>query len=227
MLGLKLIHVSKRGHRCQFQDLTHWDLATHISVNWTNYKKTQSHWAYDHVTTYIRPQNKTNHRHRAIDLRVIVRANLVAAGRWSCSKLWTDDYKFQEVANRSYMIAQPVVQSRTINRAWSGANNSRDWSCDWLGDHSIDRAICGTVSRLVVRSITISDDWLHDLKIGSKITLDNCMVQERLESLLENTVLCQILLNLRPISCKFRVILVRRLLGSMLLVLEFEWLYIG
>ena len=86
-------------------------------------------------------------------------------GWWSCSKLSTRDYKSQEVANRSYMIVRPVVQGRTINRAWSWTDKSRDWSGDWLGDHVIGRAICGIVSRLVVRSITIYDDWLHDLML--------------------------------------------------------------
>ena len=60
------------------------------------------------------------------------------------------------------MIVRPVVQGRPINHAWSWA----DKSCDWICDHAIGRAIRGTVSRLVVRSITISDDWLHDLKTG-------------------------------------------------------------
>ena len=84
-------------------------------------------------------------------------------GRCSCSKLRTCDYKSQEVANRSYNTVRPVVQGWTINRAWSWVDKSRDWSGDWLADHEIGRAICGTVSRLVVRSITTSDDWLHDL----------------------------------------------------------------
>ena len=38
---------------------------------------------------------------------------------------------------------------------------SHYWSGDWLGDHALGRAIRGTVSWLVVRSVTITDDWLH------------------------------------------------------------------
>ena len=49
---------------------------------------------------------------------------------------------------------------RTVDRV-----QSRDWSGDWLGDHVIDRAI-RSVSWLLVRSITITDDWLHDSKTG-------------------------------------------------------------
>ena len=47
------------------------------------------------------------------------------------------------------------------------------------------------------------------------------MIQEVLKYLLETTVFCQAWLNLRPISCKFPVILVRRVLCFMLLKLEF------
>ena len=122
---------------------------------------------YDHKIRRIADKSLTN---RAIDLRSRgwssgqIRSQ---QGRWSCSKLRTRDYKWQEVANRSYMVMRPVVQGRTINRAivqsWSRAYKSRDWSSDWLVDHAIGRVICGTVSRLEVRSITISDNWLHDL----------------------------------------------------------------
>ena len=58
-----------------------------------------------------------------------------------------------------------VVHNRTTSRAGSYhqscmivANESREWSGDWTGDRTIGRAIGGTVSRLMVRSITISDD---------------------------------------------------------------------
>ena len=67
------------------------------------------------------------------------------------------------------MTVWPVVQGRTIKRAWSWAAKSHEWSGNWLGDHAIGRAICETVSRLVVRSITISYDWFHDLKIGREV----------------------------------------------------------
>ena len=52
--------------------------------------------------------------------------------------------------------------------AWciSWADKLHDWSGNWLGDHMIDCVIRGTVSRLVVRSITINDDWMHDPKTG-------------------------------------------------------------
>ena len=46
-----------------------------------------------------------------------------------------------------------------------------------MRDHATGRTICETVSRLVERSITISDDWLHGLK-GCKLTLDICIIQE-------------------------------------------------
>ena len=135
-------------------------------------------------------------------------------GRWSCSKLWTCDYESQEVANRSYMIVRPVVQGRTINRTWSWADKSCDWSGNWLGDHAIGRAICGTVSRLyydLLRSFTTGcatlnwscnqSSFVADfiLKgIGSKITLDKCVVQECLKFLLETTVFLPGLTNFTP-----------------------------
>ena len=55
------------------------------------------------------------------------------------------------------------MQGRTISRAWLWADKSRRWSVDWLRDHAIGCATCKTDSRLVVLSITISDDWLDDL----------------------------------------------------------------
>ena len=129
--------------------------------------KQKSHRAYDYV-----PQNKTNRWHNQA-------IGLISRGwseeqiwsqqaRWSCSKLWTWDYKSQEVANRPCMIVRPVMQGRAINRAQSWADKSRDWSSDWLGHHAISSAIRETVSRPVhlVWSITISDDWLHDRKTG-------------------------------------------------------------
>ena len=119
---------------------------------------------YDHKIRRIADKSLTN---RAIGLRSrgwSYEQIWSQQGRWSCSKLCTCDYKSQEVANKSYMIARSVVQDRTINRAWSWAEKSRDWSGDWL--HTIGHAIWATVSRLVVRSIRISDDWLHDLKIS-------------------------------------------------------------
>ena len=88
-------------------------------------------------------------------------------GRWSFSKLWTYDCeKSQEVANRSYMNVRRVANGRNMNCAWSWVDKSCDWSGDWLGDHVIGCASCGTVSRVVVRYIRIRDDWLHDLNIG-------------------------------------------------------------
>ena len=84
---------------------------------------------------------------RAIDLRSR------GLSIWSQQTLICD-YKSQEVAIGSYVIVRPVVQRRTINHAWSWADKSRDWICD----HAIGRAIRGTVSSLVVQSITISDD---------------------------------------------------------------------
>ena len=65
------------------------------------------------------------------------------------------------------MIVRPVVQGRTTNLACSWTDKSRDWSGDWLDHHAIGRAIRVTVLRLVVRSITICDDWLHVFKTGS------------------------------------------------------------
>ena len=75
----------------------------------------------------------------------------------------------------SALIVRSVVQDGTINRAWSWADKSRDWSGDSLGDHAIGRAIWTTVSRLAVRSIAISGDWLHDLKI-SRVTSRHLLV---------------------------------------------------
>ena len=137
------------------------------------YQWSPSHTGLATMLRPIRPQNKTNRRWIAdkscdwsLKSCVIVRAKLYAASRWLCSKPWTYDYKSQEVANRSHMIVRRNMQGRTVNRAWSWVDKSRDWSGDWLGDHAIGRSICGTVPRLVVRSITISDNWLHNLKIG-------------------------------------------------------------
>ena len=146
-------------------------------------------------------------------------------GLWSCSKLCTYDNKSQEVAVRSYMIVRRVVQGRTINRACTWADKSRDWSGDCLGGHAI-----------VVPFVEEIHDWYYDLlwsvttgcttinwlcdqspfagefiskRLGSKITLDICVIQECLKSLLETTVACQVWLNQWPIWWNFWVILVR------------------
>ena len=88
---------------------------------------------YDHTLRRITDKSLTN---RAIDLRSrwwSYEQIWSQQGRWSCSKLRTRDYKSQEIANSPYMIARPVVQGRTINRAWSRVDKSRDRD-DWLHD---------------------------------------------------------------------------------------------
>ena len=116
---------------------------------------------YDLKIRRIADKSLTN---RAIDLRSrgwSYEQMWSQQGRCSCSKLWTCDYKSHEVSNRPYMIVRSVMQGRTINRAWSWADKSRDWSGDWLDDRAFGRATCRPVSRLVIRSITISNDWLQ------------------------------------------------------------------
>ena len=111
---------------------------------------------YDLYTTTKWDESGINRWQIAIDVRsrgLSYEQIWSQQGRWPCSKLRTRDYTSQEVTNRSYMIVRPVVRGRTINRAWSCA----DRSGDLLDDHAIGRATCGTDSRLVVWSITISD----------------------------------------------------------------------
>ena len=134
----------------------------------------------------------------------------------------------------------PTITNRKISQ--TGSTWSCDQSCRVVPSITLDRgltsratgrAICGINSRLVVRYITICHDWLHDLilvvqpvicwwfhikGLGFKITLDIFIIQECLKSLLETTASCQVL---RPMSCNFLIILERRVLGFMLLILEF------
>ena len=84
------------------------------------------HRPCDHVTTYVGLQIKQiaskSLTNRAIELRNRgwwYEQIWSQQGRWSCSKLWTCDYKSQELVNRSYMIVRPVAHGRTIDRAWS------------------------------------------------------------------------------------------------------------
>ena len=104
--------------------------------------------ACDHVTTYIRPKIRRitdkSLTNRAIDLRSrgwSYEQIWSQQGRWSCSKLWPCDGKTLEVAYRSYKIMWPVVQGRTINRAWSWADKSCYWSvaCCEHGSPSITK----------------------------------------------------------------------------------------
>ena len=139
------------------------------------YLKPQSHRACDHVTTYIRPQNKTNRRqiaNKSYDWSqkswVIVRANLVAARSMIMFKtldLWWQIARGrkQVVQDRatsragSYHQSRMIVSWQVARLLWRLTRQPCDWWC-----HLCNKC----VSRLVVRSITISDDWLHDFKIG-------------------------------------------------------------
>ena len=139
-----------------------------FQITYKCYLCKQFNQSCDHVKTYKRLQNKVNCREIADKQKpwVIVRANLLAAGSMVVFK--TLDLRLKTARGH-----KEVVHDRATCRAGS-YHQSRmivGWEVARLvwrltGDRAIGRAIYGTVSRLVVRSITISDDWLHDLEIG-------------------------------------------------------------
>ena len=74
-----------------------------------------------------------------------------------------------QIARGRKQVVHDRATSRAVSYRRSGmimADKSGDWSGDWLGDNAICCAIRGTDSRLVVQSVTISYDWLHDPKTG-------------------------------------------------------------
>ena len=132
----------------------------------------------------------------------------------------------------------PAITNR--KRSQTGRTWSCDQSCrvvpsiahdrgltcrDWLGDHAIGRVTCGTDSRRVVRSYDqwrlVARPYIGRATSRHLLMVSYFVIQGCLKSFLETAVSCQVWLNLRPISCNYMVILVRRVLDFVLLISEF------
>ena len=113
--------------------------------------KPLTHQACDHVTTYIRPQNKTNRRWITVKshdwyqkIWVIVRENLVAARSMIMFK--TQDLRLQIARGH-----KQVVHDRATSHAESYHQSRTSLATDWA------------IMRLVVPFVEQFDDWLYDL----------------------------------------------------------------